>query len=114
MLYVDSNGIIRLTRGDTARLTIHIKQQPSEEEYEIRETDVLTLSIRKKTTGYPIVVKKVIEGSSTFHIEPSDTERLEFGKYVYDVQLQNEFGDVYTVVAPTRFDILEEVTYDGQ
>lgn len=114
MLYIESNGAIKLTRGDTARLTVNIKQQPGGETYEIQPTDILTLSIRKKPTDAPIVVQKVITGFGTFHIEPSDTEGLEFGKYVYDVQIKNEFGDIYTVIVPTRFELLEEVTYDDE
>lgn len=50
MLYVNSDGTIRLTRGDTA------------------------------------------------------------GKYLYDVELTTASGDVYTVIVPTTFEVLKEVT----
>lgn len=114
MLYVDANNGIKLTRGDSAYLTVPIIKMPSEEEYEIQETDVLTFSVRKKTVGYPILVQKILTGTNTFHIVPSDTENLEFGKYIYDVQIEQENGDVFTVITPSKFELLDEVTYDGE
>lgn len=39
------------------------------------------------------------------------THALEFGKYVYDVQIITEASDVYTVIGPCTFEILKEVTY---
>jgi hypothetical protein len=44
------------------------------------------------------------------HFEPKDTAGLEFGDYVYDVELCTAEGDVYTVIAKTGFKIREEVT----
>lgn len=41
----------------------------------------------------------------------ADTHALEFGKYVYDVQIITEASDVYTVIGPCTFEILKEVTY---
>ena len=49
-------------------------------------------------------------GSNQFHIEPEDTKFLSFGKYLYDVELTTASGDVYTVIVPTTFEVLKEVT----
>ena len=35
MLYVDGNGTIRLTRGDTAKLTVSINNEVTESSYHI-------------------------------------------------------------------------------
>ena len=100
---------IELTRGDTARLSVTVTNDDGEE-CDIRGTDTLTLSIKKKVKDSEALVTKMIIGSSTFHIEPKDTAGLPFGGYVYDVQMTTAEGDVYTVITPSEFKIAEEVT----
>lgn len=109
MLNVFENGDVELTRGDTARLTVNISDD-SGEAYEIQNGDELTLSLKKSIKDDEVVMSKTIKGSDTFHIEPKDTADLSFGKYKYDVQLTTEDGDVYTVIPPSTFEILTEVT----
>ena len=45
-------------------------------------------------------------------INPEDTEDLEFGCYVYDVQMTFASGSVKTLVKPAKFFVGGEVTYD--
>ena len=40
---------------------------------------------------------------------PADTHELDFGKYVYDVELTTG-TDVYTVIEPSCFEVMKEVT----
>lgn len=105
MLYVKDDGTIRLTRGDTARLEITIENSLDGSEYLMDPDDVLTFTIKKS------VKDSESHGSNTFHIEPKDTAELSFRKYFYDVQLTRANGDVYTVIIPTTFEIMKEVTY---
>ena len=49
-------------------------------------------------------------GGAAIHIRPEDTKELSFGKYLYDIQLTTADGDIYTVIPPTTFEILKEVT----
>lgn len=58
----------------------------------------------------PCIQKKNV-GSNAFHILPTDTNDLTFGKYIYDVQLTTNDGDIYTVIEPTVFELMKEVTY---
>lgn len=108
MLYIDGNNI-KLTRGDTAYLTVPIKTALGED-YVVQAGDALTLSVKKKSTDNNYVFQKVLDGSNTFHIEPQDTAGIEFGKYKYDIQLNTANGDVYTIIDVSTFTILEEVT----
>lgn len=108
MLYIDGNNI-KLTRGDTAYLTVPIKTALGED-YVVQDGDTLTLSVKKKSTDNNYVFQKVLDGSNTFHIEPQDTAGVEFGKYKYDIQLNTANGDVYTIIDVSTFTILEEVT----
>ena len=47
MLYVDKNNTIRLTRGDTARFIVTVKNETTQEPYNILPTDTLTMTIKK-------------------------------------------------------------------
>ena len=110
MLYVETDGTIRLTRGDTARLTVPLTNETDGSPYEMQEGDTLTLTVKKAVTDEEPSFQKVGLGTNKFHIEPKDTAQLPFGKYKYDVQLTTVYGDVYTVIEPTTFEIMQEVT----
>lgn len=110
MLTVSEQCEIGLTRGDTARLTVSIKNDLNNEPYEIKETDTIILSVKKSVTSSEYAFQKRISGSNVFYFEPQDTAGLSFGKYKYDVQLTTAEGEVYTVIPPTTFEVLQEVT----
>lgn len=110
MLKVMKDGTIQLTRGDTARLTVSITHEIDGEEYAMQEDDTLVLSVKKTVNDAEVLLKKVLKGENTFHIEPKDTAKMKFGHYKYDVQLTTAGGDVYTVIAPAAFEIMAEVT----
>ena len=111
MLYINKDGTIRLTRGDTARLTVTINNDFDNKPYEITETDVLKLTVKRSVRDTTPAFQKSVTGSNKFYIVPDDTKDLVFGKYIYDVELTTVGGDVYTVIEPTIFEILKEVTY---
>lgn len=104
------DGTIKLTRGDTARFTVPIINETDGKEYIMQEGDTLALSIKQSVNDAELLMQKVLTGQNTFHIEPNDTANMKFGHYKYDVQLTTAGGDVYTVITPKLFEILEEVT----
>lgn len=110
MLYVNNDGTIRLTRGDTARISVTVYNDYNQEDYELDPADVLRLTIKKSVRDTTPAVQKMITGSSQFYLLPTDTQDLSFGKYLYDVELTTSSGDVYTIIEPTTFEILKEVT----
>ena len=111
MFYIKEDGTIHLTRGDTARFSISVENELTQQEYIIGENDKLTLTVKKKVKDTEALLQKTALGVSLFHIKPEDTSSMSFGKYKYDVQLTTSTGDVYTIVEPTTFEILPEVTY---
>lgn len=111
VLYVNKDNSIQLTRGDTARISVPIVNDSTNSPYELGESDKLTLTIKRKETDSWALMQKVVTGSNSFHILPSDTKDLSFGKYVYDIELTTSTGDVYTVIEPATFEILKEVTW---
>lgn len=108
MLIVSKYGEINLTRGDTARLTVDITDSEGRA-YEVKEDDILTLTVKKNYEDTEPLIQKKVTGSNLFHIEPGETKGLAFGKYMYDVQLTTADGDNYTVVADSVFNITREV-----
>ena len=111
MLYVDKNNNIRLTRGDTAKFVLYRHNESIREPYNILSSDTLTMTIKDSIHDGEPCVQKTITGSNAFHILPSDTSDLNFGKYIYDIQPTTSAGDVYTIVEPSTFELMEEVTY---
>ena len=109
MLYIEGNTI-RLTRGDTAYLTVPIITELNEE-YVMTSGDTMSFSVKRKEGDDEYLFQKVVAGSNTIHIEPSDTHDLAFGKYKYDVQVDLANGDVFTVIEPNTFEIMKEVTH---
>lgn len=108
MLIVLKNNEIRLTRGDTARLTVNLADD-EKQPYIMQNEDKLTLAIKLTTRAKECLLKKTIKGNNVFHIEPSDTKDFVFGRYVYDVQIDTANGDSYTVIPFSCFEIMDEV-----
>lgn len=114
MFLISKDGSIKLTRGDTAWFEVPIDRVINDEvaeAYEMKATDTLEFSVKKKYKHDEPLIHKSIVGTNTFHLEPADTEALDFGRYWYDVQLTTEHGDVFTVVEANTFEIAKEVTH---
>lgn len=109
MLYIDDKTI-KLTRGDTARLTIPIVNLANNGEYTMESGDILYFTVKKTAKDSDFLFQKSVTGSNSIHIRPEDTATLSFGKYKYDVQLTTATGDVYTVIEPSTFEVMEEIT----
>ena len=112
MLHIDeTSNTIQLTRGDTARFSVPIDNETSGEEYVLSDDDRITFTVKKRVKDETPLFQKTVFGTTLFHVKPEDTQGLSFGKYVYDIQLTTSDGDVYTVIEPSTFEILSEVTY---
>ena len=109
MLYIDDKTI-KLTRGDTARLTVPIINLANNGEYTMESGDILYFTVKKTAKDSDFLFQKSVTGSNSIHIRPEDTVTLSFGKYKYDVQLTTATGDVYTVIEPSTFEVMEEIT----
>lgn len=104
-----SNKNIFLTRGDTAKIALSITSAGSVAYDSAKDTIVLT--VKKSTTDKEKILQKTaVNGVIT--ISHADTRNLEYGDYVYDVQLTTVAGDVCTIITPHRFRIEDEVNFD--
>ncbi len=108
MLEIVQNTI-KLTRGDSVSFSVSMRN--GEEEYELQEGDFLTFTVRKNVYASEKLIEKVLT-TSIIDIVPADTKLLPFGDYVYDVELTFQNGDVNTIIPPSLFRIMEEVSYE--
>jgi hypothetical protein len=103
---------ISINRGDTAFITVTVRDA-NQQEYTLQEGDQLWFAVKKKATDtdYAIAPKK-LQGN-VLTIDHSDTIQLDFGTYVYDIQLINSKGYISTIIQPSDFNILQSVTSAG-
>lgn len=101
MFKIDGNNLY-LTRGDTAYLSVNIDGN----DREIRE---LTLSVKKDIADaeYAFQLTAI---DNKFIFEPADTKDLDYGKYVYDIQMTTEYNEIFTIVEKSNLYIKDEVT----
>ena len=108
MFKVDDNNI-RMIRGDSGVFNISITDINGRN-VELTDGDVLTFTLRRTPRSPTIVLQKTIT-DGTLTINPSDTQDMSFGSYVYDVELKRADGYTDTIIPPHEFLLLEEVTY---
>ncbi len=110
MLFIDKNNNIKLTRGDTAILRLNVTDTSTGNAHELTDGDVAVLTVKASTMTDVVTIQKALRGG-VFVITPDDTAHLEYGTYRYDVQITMADGAVYTVIAPARFTLTEEVSF---
>lgn len=103
------NNSIYMTRGDSATLHLEITGVDNKA-YTPSNDDAITFTLKKDPAeSTPLFQKQA--GTGLIHIEPGDTQNLEYGRYVYDIQLKKADGTVETIIPPHIFKILKEVTF---
>lgn len=93
----DKTKQITLIRGDTLKIqvSIFIDKQP----YTPASGDVIRFAMKQTTSSSKVLIHKIIPNDTLIlHLLPSDTKRLAFGNYVYDIEITFENGDVDTFI----------------
>ncbi|MFA6873510.1 MAG: hypothetical protein WCQ86_05975 [Bacteroidaceae bacterium] len=57
----------------------------------------------------PLLVKNIPIDTMKLILDPLDTKDLDFGRYVYDIELTKENGEVDTFITKAVMKITEEV-----
>ena len=99
MLNINGSKII-LTRGDSAHISVPITRIDGDNisPYEIQPSDHLRFTAKKSYSDHLPALQIEADSRGQFKISPQDTKELEFGTYVYDIELETSEGDIYTVV----------------
>lgn len=109
MSYSVNGTTITLTRGDTFEALVSAIQNDGTP-YTPAEGDTIRFAMKENyADGRPILVKDIPISTMMLVLEPGDTAGLNFGKYVYDIQLTKADGKVDTFIAKAMIKITEEV-----
>lgn len=98
---------ISLTRGDSAEFDIEVYDSDGNL-YELADGDKLEFTVKDNIHMKTPVIYKT---GSQIRLVPKDTKSLSYKKYVYDVQLTLNDGTVDTIIPPSSFNVLSEVTF---
>ena len=109
MSYSVQGTTITLTRGDTFMALVSITQSDGSQHLPV-EGDSIRFAMKKSyEDGEPLLVKDIPVDTMKLILEPGDTKALDFGKYVYDIQLTKVTGEVDTFITKGSMKITEEV-----
>ena len=100
---------ITLTRGDTFKTVIVIKNQDGVV-YQLQDGDVVRFAMKKKYKDEkPLLVKILDNEDLLLELTPEDTKNLNYGDYVYDIEITLSNGEVYTFIDKATLRLTEEV-----
>ena len=103
------NNTIFLTRGDTFKAKITITY-PNGAVYTPVEGDSIRFALKESVDDEEcLIYREVPIDTMLLVINPEDTKELEFGSYVYDIQLTKANGDVDTFITASKFKLTAEV-----
>lgn len=104
-----SNNKITLTRGDTCRIKLSLKDS-SGNDFVPDDGDVIRFAAKRYYTDpEPVIYIIVPNDTLILEIKPEDTKNLDFGTYVYDMQITFADGTIDTFVSKSMLRIEEEV-----
>lgn len=117
MIEIKGNSI-RMTRGDSLVVIVTAKVKQTGEIYIPNEGDTFRFAVKHNrlnsdrsdfTDSAPLILKDIPADTMELILEPADTKSLEFGNYVYDIELTRFDGVVDTFIANANFTLTPEV-----
>ncbi len=116
MAYSVDGTTIRLTRGDSLILQVVIVR--NDEIYVPQQGDTVTFALKRnimnpERTRYldrkPLIFKNIPIDTLKLQLNSEDTKFLDFGNYVYDIEIVFADGFVDTFIADAIFILTPEV-----
>ena len=100
---------IFLTRGDTFKAMLTINN-PDGSVYTPVEGDTIRFALKENVEDEEcLILRDIPIDTMLLVIYPEDTKSLEFGSYVYDIQLTKANGDVDTFITASKLKLTAEV-----
>lgn len=100
---------IVITRGDTYIAKISVSDS-DDETYTPSMNDTITFTVKRTYDDDEALILKTIPSDTlVLYLEPNDTKPLDFGTYVYDIQIEFADGRVDTIIPRQLFVVAEEV-----
>lgn len=109
MSYSVKKNTIYLTRGDTFRATIALKDAEGEI-YTPVEGETIRFAMKKTyEDAEPLLLIPVPIDTLELEIKSEDTKDLDFGNYIWDMQITRSNGDIDTFITKAQLVLTEEV-----
>lgn len=109
MSYSVKKTTITLTRGDTFHANIIMHDSEGEPYYPV-EGETIRFAMKKDYSDpEPLLVIDVPYDTMELIINPADTKDLDFGNYVWDMQITRLNGDIDTFITKASLVLTEEV-----
>lgn len=109
MSFKVKRNIIFLTRGDTFKATLTINN-PDGSVYTPVEGDKIRFALKENVEDEEcLILRDIPIDTMLLVLYPEDTKSLEFGSYVYDIQLTKANGDVDTFITASKLKLTAEV-----
>lgn len=105
-----SDSTIKMTRGDTLRVVLTLKDNEGNI-YTPLEHDVIRFAMKKTyEDSEPLLLKEIPHDTMELVLNPEDTKNLQQpSSYVYDMEITYENGDVETFIKEAKLQITKEV-----
>lgn len=100
MIYVSPESDIMIHRGNSAMLTASLTDvidKTTRQPYEMKEGDILTLTVRKRPRKDSDIVLQAVSGDKYIHLTKEATD-IDVGMYSYDLSLDTATGEHITVI----------------
>lgn len=111
MLVIENNKI-KLTRGDTMRLTVSLTDS-SGAPVVLDQGDSIYFRLKKSAKAEELLINKYGDVSQMLiELDEADTKDIPFGKYKYEIEVVYD-GDHYTIIENEDFTIGEELENHG-
>jgi len=118
----EKTGNIKITRGNTAEISFEILDD-DDVAVTFETGDIAYFTVKRNINTKEILIQKIItefneDGILTFNLEQSDTKRLNYGEYVYDIQISDVSGNTFTMIFDDvnldcpKFIVTGEVTFN--
>lgn len=109
MAFRVKNTTIYLTRGDTFKALITITN-PDGTIYTPKEGDEIRFAMKQDVEDEEcLIIRDIPTDTMLLILYPADTKQLEYGTYVYDIQLTKANGDVDTFITASKLKLTYEV-----
>lgn len=113
MSYSVKGTNVTITRGDAFSANICI-YQPNGKLYNLVEGDIVQFAMKKSTKDTTILILKDIpKETMKLVLNPDDTKELDFGTYMYDIQLKKATGEVHTFITKSYFTVVSSEVLNG-
>lgn len=105
-----SGTTIKMTRGDTLRAILTLKDEEGNTYVPVVGDSLRFAMKRNYNESTPILIKSIPIDTLELWIEPDDTKNLpQPSSYVYDIEITYANGDVDTFIDKAKFQLTEEV-----